>query len=167
MPLPSSFRQQGFTAVPNSLFEALLCLDLPRSELAAVLLVARLTMGCRNAEWARLRQGDLSAVKVGPGHARECLERLKERGLLEQNGDLPEYRLSLPKTWDTADSERRRRLRVLIHYQLAESVNDTTAGSPAGDPKVPVREQTASPQGSFSATSQWRFDRSKGRFVKS
>lgn len=166
MPLPSSLRRQGFTALSNSLYEALLCLDLTRSELAVFLLVGRLTIGCRNAEWVRLSRSDLSAVKVGPGHAGECLDRLKERGLLEQNSDLPEYRLSLPNLWDEEASKRRQGLRGLVHRQLAVVINDSASGSPAGDPEVPVREQTTSPQGSFSDASPWRFDRSKSRFVR-
>src|SRR5579871_6835157 len=84
----------GFTAIPRHMFDLLLCLPLNKRDLSILLLVVRLTYGCRGNRWARLRQADLSAIGIGPNHARECLCSLLDRKLLLRHGSADAYRLN-------------------------------------------------------------------------
>src|SRR5579871_6005610 len=97
MPIPAPQRPPrntgGFTALPRGMIDGFLTLPLTRRELSVLLLVARLTYGCRNARWARIAQADLAVVGIGANHAGEVLRSLLKRGLLERNGRRQEYRL--------------------------------------------------------------------------
>jgi len=152
-------RQGGFTAVPHADFAGLLCLPLTRRELSALLLVARLTYGCRNARWARLTPADFAAVGIRADHAAEVLQSLLQRGLLGRNGLRDEYRLEgLDRSASDREAARRGMLTALVARQLRPPSHN-------GSRTVPKWEASPSRNGNASAVLVWRFDRSQRRFV--
>jgi hypothetical protein len=157
----------GFVAVPRRTLDLLLCLPLTRRELSVLLLVARLTYGCRNAAWARLLQADLTAVGIGAGHARAALNGLISRGFLERRNGMTEYRLgNLDGGLDPGALEKTGRLERLVAAQLAGSYRNGKAGiTKRGSRTFPEREVLPSRNGNTSTVPAWRFDRSKGRFL--
>jgi len=159
---------EGFTAIPHKTFDRLLCLDLSKRELLILLLVARLSFGCRSNGWIRLRQVDLQAVGIGATHARECLDSLLHRGLLLQHGYEPEFRLG--NLAGEEASRRRRRLEKLIGRQLAQASQNRNSAKPSltttGTQFLPNEELSTYPNGKKTGTSGWQFDRSQSRFVK-
>ena len=165
LPAPPARRSaSGFTALPHALLAVLLCLPLTRRELSVLLLVARLTYGCRNARWARLAHADLATVGIGASHAGEVLRSLLARGLLERSGRGQEYRLGdLGRA--LGDAERLRRLGALVARQLRPSQAKTPAVPKTVDGTLPFRDRYPSRNGSGAARTSWRFDRSQGRFV--
>lgn len=175
-PLSSTIYQnllpEGFTPLPRRTLDSLLCLDLSKRELLILLLVARLTYGCRGQPWIALRQTDLQVVGIGANHARDCLESLLGRGLLVQNESRPEYRLG--ELVDGEDTPRRlQRLELLVVRQLINPSlqrNPSTKRKPAypqlGSLPFQKAEPTLSIKGKKSDTSRWRFDRSASQFVR-
>ena len=97
-------KNNGFVPVPRPLFDLALCHDLGKRELRLFLLVIRLTYGCRDNTWAFLRPGDLSAIGIHSSHARLCLRRLLQTGLVLRDGDSHRYRAN-PK-WTPKNSEK-------------------------------------------------------------
>lgn len=168
----SRSKRTGFTAVPHPILDLLLCLPLSKRDLSILLLVVRLTYGCRNCRWAHLRPVDLAAVGIGPTHARKCLQSLLTRKLLVQNASFPEYRLSIP--YDTSLPEtppviRRGRLAALVGSHLVSSQKGIIA--PADTPKMgtlplPKQEHGAYQTGSMRVASGWSYSPSKRRFEK-
>ena len=63
----------SFVALPQDVMTRFLCLDLTRRELVVLLLVARLTYGCRGRVWTPLRGADLEVVGIGANHAKAVL----------------------------------------------------------------------------------------------
>jgi hypothetical protein len=157
----------GFAAIPRRTLDLLLCLALTRRELSVLLLVARITYGCRNAAWARLLQADLSAVGIGAGHARAALEGLISRGYLERRDGTAEYRLgNLEGGFDAGASGRAKRLEGLVAAQLAGSYRNRKTGvTKSVSRPFPEREVLPSQNGNTSTSVPWRFDRSQGRFL--
>lgn len=88
-----SFTTEGFVAIPRGIFDLLLCQGLHKRELSLILLIVRLTYGCRNRSWAHLKQADLTVIGIGPTHAKTTITALLARNLIEQNGNRREYRL--------------------------------------------------------------------------
>jgi hypothetical protein len=151
--------------------DMLLCLALTRRELSVLLLVVRLTYGCRNARWARLRQSDLAAVGIGPNHAKETLDALLAGGLLIRNGAMPEYRLGeLEGAADRQAKERAVRLEGLVAAQVAESSRNGKVGGQGlpetGTRTFPFQELSPYRNGNASTVPAWSFDRSQGRFLQ-
>lgn len=165
--LPHDGPDGGFTALPRRVLDLLLCLSLTRRELSVLLLVARLTYGCRGAAWARLSQADLAAVGIGANHAGEVLRSLLGRGLLQRNGNAPEYRLGgLERAEHEASGARIRRLDALVARQLRPpSQNGSPMLPETGGRAFPKREVSPSRNGNPSGVVPWRFDPSRSRFV--
>lgn len=158
----------GFTAIPRRTLDALLCIPLTRRELTVLLLVARLTYGCRNLRWANLSQADLAAVGIGANHAGEVLRALIGRGLLERDGTGTRYRMG-----ETAHASagqgagRERRLEALVARHLRPPPhNGNTMVPETGGQRFPERERSPSQNGNASSDSTWRFDRSRRGFVR-
>jgi len=177
----------GFVPVPRPLFDLALCHDLGKRELRLFLLVIRLTYGCRDNAWATLRPGDLSAIGIHSSHARLCMRRLLQTGLVLRDGDSHRYRAN-PK-WTRKNSENeetetaapREQLRALvgrhigrsrrrsgteglsseledISEQEAQQASDVAAQRIVNnDPDLP----TTNP-----ASKRWRFDRQQERFLR-
>jgi hypothetical protein len=103
--------------------DILLCADLTKRDLLILLLVARLTYGCRGVHWASVRQRDLAAVGIGANHAQQCMQALLARGLLVQNGERPEYRLAVavPPPERNAFTVRFEKLQAVVRRHLDES----------------------------------------------
>jgi hypothetical protein len=167
LPTPGSF-PGGFVAIPRRTLDLLLCLPLTRRELSVLLLVARLTYGCRNAAWARLLQADLTAVGIGAGHARAALEGLISRGFLERRNGTPEYRFgNLEGGFDAGASDRTGRLKGLVAAQLSRGYPDGKGSvTREGIHALPKREIPPYRNGNASTVPAWRFDRSQGRFLE-
>lgn len=170
MPIPPTHRPSrstsGFTAIPRGVIDGLLTLSLARREIAVLLLVARLTYGCRDARWARIAHADLAAVGIGANHAGEVLRALLARGILERNGRRHEYRLGdLGRPAREAGTDRLRRLGQLVARQLQGSHFRNPALPETGGPPFPKREVPPSRNGNTSTVTAWRFDRSQGRFI--
>ena len=161
-------QRDGFIAVPQPVMEWLLCLNLTQRELVVLLLVARLTYGCRNGTWATLRQADLMAVGIGANHAKEALARLLKRGLLIQEGSDANYRLGNPSADDAEDmTERQAQLARLVSRKLSESSRFRKVVVPqSGTEAFPNREEKPSILGNPSTGVTWSFSRSEGQFVK-
>ena len=161
-------RRDSFVAVPQPVMEWLLCLNLTQRELVVLLLVARLTYGCRNTAWASLRQADLTVVGIGANHAKEVLTRLLDRGLLIREGSDAKFRLGNPSTDATEDmTERRSQLARLVSRQLSESSRFRKGVVPSsGTEPLPNREEKPSANGNPSTGVTWRFSRSEGQFVR-
>ena len=162
---------KGFTRIPHRTLDALLCLPLTRRELSVLLLVVRLTYGCRDAPWARLRQADLATIGIGAGHARQVLAGLLACGLLERHGSLPEYRIGHAEGMPEARSAgRAERLDRLVAAHLAGSYrngNIEGEGVPeTGTRMLPKREVPPYRNSNASTVPLWRFDRSQGRFLE-
>jgi len=160
----------GFAAIPRRTLDLLLCLPLTRRELSVLLLVARLTYGCRNAAWARLLQADLSAVGIGANHAHAVLEDLMSRHYLERRSGMPEYRLgNLEAGFNAVASGRAGRLEALVAVQLTGMPRNRKLQGMAvpdtGRLAVPKREVPSSQNGNASTVLVWRFDRSQRRFL--
>lgn len=162
-------RNEGFTALPRSMLDRLLCLDLTKRELLVLLLVARLTYGCRGVRWAKVRQADLAAVGIGANHAKQCLQALLARGLLLQNGENPEYRLAsaVPPPERDAFTARFEKLQTAVRRHLDEASQNEKEGVPKmGSDVFPNREENTSQKGKFPSLSGWDFNRSRGQFEK-
>ncbi len=164
--------QGSFVALPQDVMTRLLCLDLTRRELVVLLLVARLTYGCRGKVWATLRGADLRVVGIGANHAKEVLARLIERGILVRGETATHYRLSVfveEETERTETAERKELLKKLVRNQLAKSPKREPAfsvNSPSEKNKFPKEEEITSLKGNTSTNVAWRFSRSQGRFLK-
>jgi hypothetical protein len=164
--------RDGFTAIPRPVLDLLLCLPLSKRDLSILLLVMRLTYGCRNARWAHMKQVDLVAIGIGPTHARKCLQSLLSRKLLVQNGALPAYRLNASyqtSQIEKATEARLGRLTALVGYHLGTSQNGNL--SPAELPllvtrTLPKGELYPYQNGNIRAASEWSFLRSSRRFEK-
>ena len=121
--LGTSTAPEGFVPLPRPFFDILLCdqdaLGLGLRDVLLLLLIARLTHGCRDVVWASLAPTHLAAVGIGRGHARECLDRLLGSGLVERNGDRDEYRLRSALPEGTAsDGARKAVLGALVGRHL-------------------------------------------------
>lgn len=158
--------QQGFTPLPRRALDHLLCLNLSKRELLILLLVARLTYGCRGRSWIRLRQADLQVVGIGANHARDCLESLLRQGQLVQNGIEPEYRLG-ELAGEENTTRRLQRLEMLVSSQLAQSSQKGKPSYPkSGTQTFHKEELTLSQKWKKASVSNWRFDRSRSQFVQ-
>jgi len=179
-----SSENRGFVPVPRPLFDLALCHDLGKRELRLFLLVIRLTYGCRGNAWAVLRPGDLSVIGIHSSHARLCLRRLMETGLVLRDGDTHRYRAH-PKCVlsdeETETSARREQLNMLVGRHIRRSRRRLgTEGLPAVTVEIPAQvqeTQNATPLKADSSVSadlalpdtdrvsqRWRFDRQQHRF---
>ena len=171
-PSSSSAISEGFTALPHSILDLLLCHSLSKRDLSILLLVVRLTYGCRNARWAHLRQTDLATVGISSNHAKDCLHSLLSRTILIQNGIEPEYRLNvafLAVHIETETSVRLDLLSGLIGRHLWNSQKGNFAAAPRpqkGTRLFPNREVFPSPKGNIAKASRWSFSRSSRQFEK-
>lgn len=174
-PMPtssSSISSEGFTAIPRPIFDLLLCLPINKRDLTVLLLVARLTYGCRDRQWAHLKQADLITVGIGPTHAKSCLKSLLSRRLLIQNGTRLEFRLNVLEQTTHIEKEtdvRLSRLTTLVSYHLGSS--QTGNISPASLPKtvtppLPNEELYPYQNGNIQAASGWSFSHSSRQFEK-
>ena len=178
----------GFVPVPRPLFDLALCRDLGKRELRLFLLVIRLTYGCRDNAWATLRPGDLSAIGIHPSHARLCMRRLLQTGLVLRDGDTHRYRAN-PR-WSRNNSEkeaveeslgRHNELKALVgrHIERSRSRSSTQRLlAVSEDIPAPGQEtQNATILKADSsmytdlnlpeperASTRWRFDRQQHRF---
>jgi hypothetical protein len=162
-------RNDGFTAIPRLLFDLLLCLPLTKRDLTILLLVARLTYGCRDAEWVSLKKADLAAVGIGSNHAKSCLQSLLVRKFLLRKGNCAEYRINdkLIATHLTNDAAKRLdRLSVLVGQQLAIPSRNGNSLPDIGSPLFPNGEVSPSQNGNISQSPGWSFSRSRRRFEK-
>ena len=136
----------GFVPLPRPLFDALLCdqdaLGFGVREVLLLLLIARLTYGCRSGAWAALPPAALAAVGIGRGHAREHLRRLLASGLMERNEESDEYRLcpALPEGM-AIDPERKEMLGALVGAHLAL----TRRARPAEHSPAPLPSAASAP----------------------
>jgi hypothetical protein len=138
-PHTSSLPAGGFVPLPRPFLDVLLCaqdvLGIGMREVLLLLLIARLTYGCRSRPWAALPPAALAAVGIGRSHAREYLRRLLDSGLIERNGGRDEYRLrSLAMPQETGLSERRRHLNALVCAHLARGMHRADAASATFSP---------------------------------
>ena len=182
----------GFVPVPRPLFDLALCHDFGKRELRLFLLVIRLTYGCRGNQWAVLRPGDLSAIGIHSSHARLCLRRLLQTGLVLRDGDTHRYRAN-PK-WSRKNIEneeiepstRREQLKALVgtHLRQRRGRYCEDRGSPATDPRSASLESSSEQETqrvadlkaerivtndsdlptTNPASKRWRFDRQQHRF---
>lgn len=84
---------KGFIQVPHAINNVLLVLDLTSRQRRALELIIRLTFGCHK-KWAKLSLADLQTVNILPSHARETIESLLLKKLINQNGRTKEYQLN-------------------------------------------------------------------------
>lgn len=160
---------EGFTALPRVLLDMLLCSDLSKREILILLLIARLTYGCKGATWARVRHADLSLVGIGANHAKACLEALLVRDMLIQNEEKNEYQLNMAALQQNAvtATERLGRLSFLVSQHLrSASPNGKETVPSLGRRFFPNREETPSQNRKNPNATAWHFSRSKSRFVK-
>ena len=156
-------------ALPQDVMTCLLCLDLTRRELVVMLLVARLTYGCRGKVWATLRGADLRVVGIGANHAKAVLTRLIERGLLVKDTTAITYRLRVSveeETERTETAERKALLKNLVRNHLADFPKTELTFPKRGIQGLREEERTTYRKGKPSKDVAWRFSRSQGRFLK-
>ena len=177
-----SSENRGFVPVPRPLFDLALCHDLGKRELRLFLLVIRLTYGCRGNAWAVLRPGDLSVIGIHSSHARLCLRRLMETGLVLRDGDSHRYRAHPKYVLSDEEAEifsQRQQLKALVGKHIGRSRGRSgTEGLPALTVEIPAQvpeTQKATPLKADSgmyddvpdtdrASQRWRFDRQQHRF---
>ena len=168
----SPISRDGFAAIPRPILDLLLCMPLSKRDLSILLLVIRLTYGCRNARWAHLKQADLAAVGIGPTHVKKCLQSLLSRELLVQNGARSEYRLNAPcqtSQIEKSTAARLERLTILVGFHLRTSQKGNS--SPAEPTKkvtrtLPKGELYPYQKGNIQAAKGWSFLRSSHKFEK-
>jgi hypothetical protein len=172
--MPSSLpTRAGFTAIPNAVLDAILCQPLSRREISILLLVARLTFGCRNIQWAHIKQADLVIIGIGPNHAKGCLLSLLAKNFLVQHGSQLEYCVNtevLTKQPASDTAERLDRLSVLIGQHLGATSHKGKI-SPLVLPEMgtelfPKEELLPSRKGNISRRFEWSFSRSSRQFEK-
>lgn len=161
--------QEGFCALPQRTMAQLLCLTLTRRELSTLLLVIRLTYGCRHQEWVILRPSHLGVIGIGANHAGETLTRLLTRGLLVQEGAEPRYRIGMLEGEKTDEHKvREAMLGNLVGRQLSPQNGKVQKVEPplsVGE-ILPEGEKTGSRNENPSTRMVWRFSRSQSRFVQ-
>jgi hypothetical protein len=160
---------EGFTAIPRPVLDLLLCLPLSKRDLSILLLVVRLTYGCRNRLWAQIKQADLAAIGIGPTHAKDCLRTLLDRKLLLQHGHSNYYCINDALFTQPLPNEvvvRLDRLAVAVGRNLGKT-------SPFGKPvprkvtlPLPIGEVFPYHNGNVSRASGWSFLRSRRKFEK-
>ena len=163
---------RGFTAIPRAVFDRLLCMDLTKRELAIVLLIMRLTYGCRNSSWAILRQADLAAVGIKANHAKACLEALLNKGVIAYDQACQAYQVVPNFARNTGnpspeEGERTKHLSALVARHLTVTADASKHPIPKqGSPKFPFWEEIPSQNGNRSPRSLWQFSRSRQGFVR-
>jgi len=85
---------KGHTQIPHIVLNALILIGLLQRDLDVVLLISRLTYGCLNQKWAKLRQRDLQIISISESHAKEVITRLLETEIIVQNGRRKEFRIN-------------------------------------------------------------------------
>lgn len=83
-----------FIPFPNNIFDLIIVNGLNKRELAFVLLVARLTYGCKNAQWAKIKFCDLIIVNISQSHAKEVVESVLAKKIVTQNEKTKKYRIN-------------------------------------------------------------------------
>lgn len=128
--------EEGFTRLPNKILYALTSLDINMREVKVLLLILRLTYGCMNKPWAKLKQSDLRAIGISPSHAKEVLESLIEKNFLIQNGSLKEYKINEDVL--IAKTRKRKDQLNLLGELVGNQLKKYT--SPKGNQKLPKEE---------------------------
>jgi hypothetical protein len=154
---------EGHTRLPHVVYDLLLTEELTKRELLVLLLVVRLTYGCRR-EWAIIRQADLRAVGIGANHAWEALEQLRVRKLLVRDERTDVWRVGAQAQQSPGGNERRVVLQRLLHRQLFP--NREALLPKMGTLPFPNEELLSSQNGKQEEQQWWAFDRSASQFVK-
>ena len=136
----------GFAPVPRMLLDAFLIASLTRSELLLALLIVRLTYGCQNAPFVELRLADLGILGIRPSHARECIDGLVAKGLLERKGKR-NYRLSVNHSLHLSEPNEIKR-QELLKFKVGEQLRNIEEALPkvtkSGSHKFPIPEPKTS-----------------------
>jgi hypothetical protein len=110
-----------FVPLPNDILELLLTNGLKMREWAFVLLVARLTYGCKYVKWAKIKFCDLGILNIGQSHAKEIVESVLAKKIVIRNEKTKKYQINedyirseLPKTV----TSQREKLAKLVGKQL-------------------------------------------------
>lgn len=85
---------EGFTQIPHWVLNTFLCLDISQRGLKLVLLIARLSYGCLNHKWIKLRKADLQIIGISPTHAKQVLETAIKTQVILQNERTGELKIN-------------------------------------------------------------------------
>jgi hypothetical protein len=86
-------KEKGFTMVLHVLLNALLLAELTQRQLTVILLIVRLTYGCRR-RWVTLKSRDFEKVGIGSTHIRLVIDPLIERDLILWKKDTKQFRIN-------------------------------------------------------------------------
>ncbi len=121
--------------IPHTVFEWLLTADLNKREQKVAWLVARLQYGCHKYHGVQFKQADLVAVGIYPSHAKEVIQSLRKKKILNYNATFGGYELSVGVR---RENEALHKLRRLVRRNSYRFSNYSTTISVT--PMLPKKE---------------------------
>jgi hypothetical protein len=160
--------QDGYQRIPRLLFDRMLIEDFSKRELKALLLIARLTYGCRDAAWVRLRPSDLRAIGISSNNVKAVLKPLIDRQVLQVRGEPGEYRINAAYTAEVTKEgqERRAKLRFLIGCQLQRPSQIENMDTHHEKDTFSKQEPSPSQNENSLAGERWTFCLTRQQFIR-